>query len=80
MPEHRLDVKGLRCPMPVLRARRKLSEMAPGEALRIEATDPQAAKDFPLFCAATGHRLLESTAFADHWVFRIERRAEEPGS
>lgn len=78
MTEQLLDVKGLRCPMPILRARRKLSEMAAGAVLVIEATDPQAAKDFPGFCAATGHRLLALDARGDHWVFRIAVRDAAP--
>lgn len=80
MSGHHLDVKGLRCPMPVLRARRRLSEIGPGEILVIEASDPQAVKDFPRFCEATGHRLLETVQSGDHWVFRIARRDAEPQS
>jgi tRNA 2-thiouridine synthesizing protein A len=79
MAETFLDVKGLRCPMPVLRARRRLQDMAPGEILVIEATDPQAEKDFPGFCEATGHRLLETRRLADHVVFKIACRSKEPG-
>lgn len=78
MAKEFLDVKGLRCPMPVLRARRCLQSMEPGEILTVEATDPQAVKDFPRFCDATGHQLLETVAAADHWVFKIACRPKEP--
>ena len=78
MAEQLLDVKGLRCPMPILRARRKLQEMAAGAVLVIESTDPQAAKDFPGFCEATGHRLLALETHPAHWVFRIAVRAAPP--
>lgn len=53
-----LDARGLICPMPVLKARKKLIAMAPGERLAIVVTDPQAPKDFALFCAEAGHRLV----------------------
>jgi tRNA 2-thiouridine synthesizing protein A len=64
--------------MPILRARRKLQEMAPGAVLIVESTDPQAAKDFPGFCQATGHRLLAAEPRGDHWVFRIAAREASP--
>lgn len=53
-----LDCEGLICPLPVLRARKRLLAMAPGAVLRVSATDPMAAIDLPHFCAETGHALL----------------------
>lgn len=53
-----LDCEGLLCPLPVLRARKRLAAMAPGAVLRISATDPMAAIDLPHFCAEGGHSLL----------------------
>jgi tRNA 2-thiouridine synthesizing protein A len=55
-----LDARGLRCPLPVLKARRALKEVPPGGILRVLATDPGAEKDFAHFCGTTGCELLES--------------------
>jgi tRNA 2-thiouridine synthesizing protein A len=67
------DLRGLNCPLPVLKTRRRLRDMAPGERLWIETTDPLAAVDIPNFCREDGHGLVE-TAPADHGHrFLIER-------
>ncbi|PWC32129.1 sulfurtransferase TusA family protein [Azospirillum sp. TSO22-1] len=70
MARHELDAKGLLCPLPVLRARKALKALAPGDVLAVEATDPSAPKDFAAFCETTGHRLLASAE--DGGVYRIE--------
>ena len=56
-----LDATGLRCPLPVLKARRALKPLAPGAVLQVLATDPGAVQDFEHFCRATGCELLESS-------------------
>jgi len=56
----RLDATGLTCPLPVLRARKAMGGVAPGGLLEVRATDPAALKDFPAFCEATGHTLVET--------------------
>ena len=56
-PQRVLDVKGLTCPMPLLRAKLALGELASGEHLLVLATDPHAVMDFEAFCAKTGHEL-----------------------
>ncbi len=53
-----LDARGLLCPMPVLRARKRLMAMAPGAVLRLVADDPAALVDVPHFCAEQGHTVL----------------------
>jgi tRNA 2-thiouridine synthesizing protein A len=53
-----IDCAGLLCPLPVLRARKRLMGMAAGEVLRVLATDKMAAIDLPHFCAQSGHELL----------------------
>ena len=55
-----LDLRGLICPLPVLRARKALMAMEPGQLLRISCTDPAAASDFPAFCRAAAHELIET--------------------
>ena len=66
------DAKGMKCPLPVLKARRLLKEMAPGEQIEIEATDPGAPKDFVHFCETTGHKLVENTEREGVYVIKIE--------
>ncbi len=56
-----LDARGLKCPLPVLRARKLLKSMNVGDELMIIATDPAAPRDFAAFCAEAGHDLLSST-------------------
>ncbi|EEX11959.1 sulfurtransferase TusA [Citreicella sp. SE45] len=53
-----LDAVGLLCPLPVLKARKRLSQLAAGEVLRILADDPAAVIDVPHFCNEAGHELL----------------------
>jgi tRNA 2-thiouridine synthesizing protein A len=68
-----IDLRGLRCPLPVLRARKALIAMKPGERLLVEADDPLASLDFPQFCAESGHRLIEIGRTGDVLRFLIER-------
>jgi tRNA 2-thiouridine synthesizing protein A len=56
-----LDARDLKCPLPVLKARRAMKSVPPGGLLTVLATDPGAPKDFEHFCATTGCALVEST-------------------
>ena len=76
MSETVLDVKGLNCPLPVLRANRQLRGMAPGARLRVLATDRAAIADFRAFCQETGHDLLAWSEEGGVLSFVIRRRAE----
>lgn len=69
-----LDVSGLLCPLPVLKARKRLGTMASGDVLRIVATDPMAAIDVPHFCNEQGHTLLDHRKDAEALIFRIKRK------
>lgn len=60
-----LDTKGLKCPLPVLKARKALKAVAAGGLLKVLATDPGAVKDFVHFCEATGCALVETGEDAD---------------
>lgn len=73
MADHALNARGLRCPLPVLRARKALSAIAVGDTLTVEATDPAAQRDVPAFCAATGHSLRASETIDGVYRFVIER-------
>jgi len=76
MSETVLDVKGMNCPLPVLRANRALRGMAPGTRLRVLATDRAAVADFQAFCRETGHALLAWSEEAGVFSFLIRRRAD----
>jgi tRNA 2-thiouridine synthesizing protein A len=69
-----LDCEGLLCPLPVLRARKRLVSLAPGQVLRITATDPMAAIDLPHFCAEAGHDLLATTTEGGIATYLIRRK------
>ncbi len=60
-----LDAKGLRCPLPVLKARKAMKALPVGAILRVLATDPGAVKDFEAFCKTKGYRLV-GTGQAGH--------------
>ena len=67
------DLKGLNCPLPVLKARKRLAGMARGERLWLETTDPLAGIDIPAFCTETGHILVQTESLAGTSRFLIER-------
>ena len=55
-----IDVRGMLCPLPVLKARKRLKSMEFGQLLKVLATDPVAVIDFPHFCNEAGHELVAS--------------------
>ena len=69
-----LDARQLACPLPILRAKKALSQMASGQVIRITATDCGAPKDFEEFCRLTGNELLSSFEQGGEFVFLIRRR------
>lgn len=66
------DAKGMKCPLPVLKARKLMKELAAGDVLEVQATDPGAPGDFRHFCETTGHRLLDCTEADGVFTIRIE--------
>ena len=71
-----LDLTGLKCPLPVLKARRQIGKMEAGAVLEIKADDPAAPLDFDHFCQTGGHQLLESTQTDGVFKIRIAKSAE----
>jgi tRNA 2-thiouridine synthesizing protein A len=71
----RLDLRGMRCPLPVLKARKALGAMAPGDEIEVLATDPAARIDFRHFCDTAGHRLVATTEDGAVLTFRIAKGA-----
>ena len=72
-----LDVKGLNCPLPILRAKKALKDIPEGGLLEVLATDPGAVKDFEAFCRTTGNELVESKA-EDKLKRQVREWADEP--
>ncbi len=68
-----LDTKGLRCPLPVLRARKAMKALAPGEVIEIHATDPDSGRDFQSFCKTTGHDLVNAAETDGVFIFEIRK-------
>ena len=69
-----LDARKLACPLPILRAKKALSQMQSGQVIRIVATDRGAPKDFEEFCRQTGNVMLSSVEQDGEYVFLVRRR------
>lgn len=69
-----LDAKGLNCPLPILRTKKALGEMATGQVLKIDATDPGAIKDFQAFAKQTGNELLSSAEAGGVFTFFMKKK------
>jgi tRNA 2-thiouridine synthesizing protein A len=69
-----LDVRGLNCPLPLLRSKKMLSQMKFGEILKVLTTDPAAEIDFKVFAELTDNKLLSSKKMAEHLVFYLLKK------
>lgn len=69
-----LDARGLNCPLPILRTKRKLSQLASGQILKINATDRGAGKDFQMFARQTGHELLSQSDSGKEFTFFMKKK------
>jgi len=67
------DLRGLKCPLPVLKARKRLADMQPGSRIWLETTDPLAVIDIPAFCQQENHKLVETATVAGGHRFLIEK-------
>ena len=75
MSNRELDVRGLNCPLPILRAKKALSEMEEAQTLRVLATDPGSVRDFQAFCKQTGHELVSHTENpGQEYEFTVRRK------
>ncbi len=68
-----LDARGLNCPLPILRAKKSIKELASGQVLRVLTTDPGSVKDFEAFCKQTGNELLASKGSDGTFSFDIKK-------
>ena len=73
MSDTLLDARGLKCPLPVLRARKTMQGLAPGAVLQVLATDPGSVRDFQAFCQATGHALVEQSEEGGTFSFWVRK-------
>jgi len=68
-----IDVRGLKCPLPVLKAAKRMERLAAGTRVLVIATDPMAAIDIPHFCSERGHSLVRRSESGGELTFEIER-------
>ena len=68
-----LDARGMNCPLPILRTRKALNQLASGAILEVISTDPGSVKDMASFCTQTGNRLVSSSEEDNSYIFRIEK-------
>ena len=71
--DHDLDATGLLCPLPVLKARKRLGALATGQVLRMRADDPAALVDVPHFCAEAGHALIDQSEDGAAQIYLIRK-------
>jgi tRNA 2-thiouridine synthesizing protein A len=69
-----LDARGLNCPLPILKAKKALTEMLSGEVLKIVATDPGSLRDFQAFARQTGNELVDQVTGEKEFVHYLRRR------
>lgn len=71
--DYELDARGLNCPLPILKAKKSIRDLKPGEIMHVVATDSGSANDFPLFCKQTGNELVDSTRGNGEYHFYIRK-------
>lgn len=72
--DRELDVRGLNCPLPILRAKKTLGDLSAGQVLKVVATDPGSVKDFQAFCKQTGNELLSHSEGGSEFTFFMKKR------
>jgi tRNA 2-thiouridine synthesizing protein A len=69
-----LDARGLKCPLPILRTKKAINGMSPGQTLKIVATDPGSVRDFQAFSRQTGHELLAASESGGEFQFLLRKK------
>ncbi|MBK0394564.1 sulfurtransferase TusA family protein [Ramlibacter algicola] len=69
-----IDTRGLNCPLPILRAKKALTDMASGQLLKVVATDPGSLRDFQAFARQTGNELVDQQQAGDEIIHVLRRR------
>lgn len=68
-----LDASGLACPLPIVKTKKAMAELASGQVLRVLGTDPGSVEDMAAFAEQMGHRLLHSGTEGDRFVFLLQK-------
>jgi tRNA 2-thiouridine synthesizing protein A len=69
-----LDVRGLNCPLPILRTKKSLGELTAGQVLKVIATDPGSVKDMAAFAKQTGNELISTAEVGGDYVFLMKKK------
>ena len=69
-----LDARGLSCPLPILRTKKALTDLASGQVLKVTATDPGSIKDMQAFATQTGNALLSQAEAGKEYVFFLRKK------
>ena len=69
----KIDALGLLCPLPVLKLRKRIKALKPGDVIELKADDPAAVVDVPHFCSETGHTLFEIVEQHGFMIFRVRK-------
>ncbi len=72
--DKQIDTRGLNCPLPILRAKKALTDMQSGQLLKVVATDPGSVRDFQAFARQTGNELVEQQQQGDEIIHVLRRR------
>ena len=73
-PQLQVDASGLKCPLPILRAKKALSQLESGQVLLVITTDPHAVRDFQAFAKQTGNELVEQQTVGGEYISVLKRR------
>ena len=69
-----IDTRGLNCPLPILKAKKALTELQAGQLLKVVATDPGSLRDFQAFARQTGNELVDQQTVGDEFIHVLRRR------
>lgn len=69
-----LDTRGLNCPMPIMKAKKAMTEINAGQVLKVISTDPGSVKDFDAFVKQTGYEMLGSSQAGNDFIFFIKKK------
>lgn len=69
-----IDTRGLNCPLPILKAKKALNEMASGQLLKVVSTDPGSLRDFQAFARQTGNELMDQQTAGADFIHVLKRR------
>jgi len=72
--DKQIDTRGLNCPLPILRAKKALTDMQSGQLLKVVATDPGSVRDFQAFARQTGNELVEQQQQGEDIIHVLRRR------